>query len=481
MRPEPLLEGLGIAHIRLPFQKQSRHQPVQQILAQITGRADVFVQEGMSRQLLVDQFRLGVYRQILFQILQILGQGQAKQPRQAQLLLAGRRFRRLEDPHAHGVALVRHGRKAIDFLPVMLAVEHSRQLAEIPDLAAGMKIGLTGQLLKVLAGIGRVPALQFLQVARAVDHLIGLVDHGKIHAEMLRQHVLAERLRRHGNAPGFLQCRRELRVKRALTKIQHRQHPFGVIRHRHEMDAQGFRQRLDQRRDLLAQQTRHQPAERVRIQLIEEMQRNDGGDAILLVTRLEAVLQRNPQRPQLEMIGKIPGIQRGIFLGGDIADGQLEQIGIALFRALAPALEGHAVAHVRRNSLVEIAIEPGFVHQQIHAPAFLLQVIGLGQQLEVVQEERRLAVVVHLHQGMTDEQLARLDRVDALVGNLAAGLDGQAEQQRALMHGHPCRLALPVRIVMLLLDQMRADLLDPFRLDLGDRASVDLGRLHLLG
>ena len=49
------------------------------------------------------------------------------------------------------------------------------------------------------------------------------------------------------------------------------------------------------------------------------------------------------------------------------------------------------------------------------------------------------------------------------------------------MHRHPRRLAFPVWIVVLMLDQMRADLLDPFRLDPGHRAGVDLGRLHLLG
>jgi len=49
------------------------------------------------------------------------------------------------------------------------------------------------------------------------------------------------------------------------------------------------------------------------------------------------------------------------------------------------------------------------------------------------------------------------------------------------MDRHPRRLAFPVRVIMLLPDQMSADLLDPLGLDLRHGTGVHLGRLHLLG
>ena len=93
-----------------------------------------------------------------------------------------------------------------------------------------------------------------------------------------------------------------------------------------------------------------------------------------------------------------------------------------------------------------------FIDQQVNAPALLLQVFGVLQQLQVVQEEWRLAVVVHLHQRMADEHLARLAQRNALVRNLATGLHRQTKQRGALIHSHTRRAPLPVRFIVLLTD-----------------------------
>ena len=76
---------------------------------------------------------------------------------------------------------------------------------------------------------------------------------------------------------------------------------------------------------------------------------------------------------------------------------------------------------------------------------------------------------------------ARIARLDALVRNLATGLQREAKERGALVHRHARRAPLPVRLVMLVAHQVRAGLLDPGRFYTGHRAGIDLRRLDLLG
>ncbi len=67
---------------------------------------------------------------------------------------------------------------------------------------------------------------------------------------------------------------------------------------------------------------------------------------------------------------------------------------------------------------------------------------------------------------------ARLGRVHRAVMHALLRVDDQAIQRAAFPRRHLRRLFLPVRIVVVALDQMRADLLQPLRLDARDAARV---------
>ena len=103
------------------------------------------------------------------------------------------------------------------------------------------------------------------------------------------------------------------------------------------------------------------------------------------------------------------------------------------------------------------------------------------QQLEVVREERRAGVVLHVDQRVLDEQLARGLRVYLLVGHAAARRQQEPEQRHAFVDRGARGAAFPVRLVVLALHQVRAGLLDPRGLDARDIARVDLRGLDLLG
>ena len=66
-----------------------------------------------------------------------------------------------------------------------------------------------------------------------------------------------------GTPPVRNSASRELRMQRARAALEQRQHLRDALRHRHEMHAQVLRQRAHQRLDLLVEQPRHEPLERL--------------------------------------------------------------------------------------------------------------------------------------------------------------------------------------------------------------------------
>jgi hypothetical protein len=82
---------------------------------------------------------------------------------------------------------------------------------------------------------------------------------------------------------------------------------------------------------------------------------------------------------------------------------------------------------------------------------------------------------------VADEHLARGHRVDVFVRHAATGRQQQAEQGDSFVDRRARGAPLPVRLVVLLLHEVRTDLFHPARIDARDIARVHLRRLDLLG
>ena len=99
----------------------------------------------------------------------------------------------------------------------------------------------------------------------------------------------------------------------------------------------------------------------------------------------------------------------------------------------------------------------------------------------VARDELVLRVPVALDERAADEELARQHRVDRAVGDLAARDDRHPEQRRALGRDDRAALALPVRRLVGVLEQVPGERLDPRRLDLRGGAPPQPVGLHELG
>ncbi len=121
------------------------------------------------------------------------------------------------------------------------------------------------------------------------------------------------------------------------------------------------------------------------------------------------------------------------------------------------------------------------VHQQVAAPGPLLQRLDLGPQRLVGREEGVPGPPLSLDQRGAEEDLPRLGRVDPAVADPAPGHDRHAEQADRLVRQHRPAAGGPVRLGVLPLEQVLADLLHLLGGDPGDRTRPQPAGLDQLG
>ena len=102
------------------------------------------------------------------------------------------------------------------------------------------------------------------------------------------------------------------------------------------------------------------------------------------------------------------------------------------------------------------------------------------QQLLVGDVKRRITVIIMIDQSRTDKNLPGGFRLHMVVGNLAPGLQRQSVQQSALRDHTTRAFLFPMRVVIVVLDQMPGALLYPFRFYPCDRARIHLAGFNLL-
>ena len=303
--------------------------------------------------------------------------------------------------------------------------------------------------------------------------------------EVLGAEALQRQLQLHALLDEALQHLQQRLVGVELAGLEGRHEGRRALGHRLQAVAMLLRHGLHQRRDLLLQQSRHQPLAAVCRDLVEHGQRHGERHAIVGLAGLVQIgefelLPEHLQRGREAVGGDALGL-----VAHQLLARQVQQLWLGLLRRLAPGLQAGDVTHVRRQLAVVEGLDQGLVHQHVGAARLVFETLDLRHQALVVGEEGHRACRplgdLALHQALADEELAAQRGVDVAVGHAAAGVDHQTVERAAFPGAHRARGLRPVRLEHLALDQVAADLLHPLRLDARDAAPEQARGLDLLG
>ncbi len=153
---------------------------------------------------------------------------------------------------------------------------------------------------------------------------------------------------------GFSANRAPSHVRRASASSpcaeRHRLEKRGnSLRQWHEAAAPSLGQRLEKKRDLFANHSRHEPGKARRVDLVQERERHRQRQAVQRMPRREAILERQNGAGHRERFGKeLLGHVRRRVAHQHVA-GQEQDPRIPSFRAFPPAFEGDLRAHVLRG------------------------------------------------------------------------------------------------------------------------------------
>ena len=336
------------------------------------------------------------------------------------------------------------------------------------------------------AGLKRMGGAQLRQVAPHVELPAMFVNQLEVHHQMRRQGFELEGIQRHGDTDLVANRARQRQQQRALGSLvrgARLREIGGEFRQRHAATAQLLRQRLQQGQGFLLEHARYQPFAAVGVELIERCQRHGGGDAVARRSGFEVVTQGEFQRA-----GRQPGALReqvggdaGGFMPHQIVALEEQQLRLCALGARAPDLEAGAIDHLRRNQRIVEGEDQFLVDQHVRAARFVFQFLDLAHQPLVVCEKRRTGLEFAGHQALSNEQFARMARVDFRILDAALGIDRDAVQGAAFERDRPRRVLFPARVVRGALEQMRTGFLDPLRIDVGQGAGIQAGGFDQFG
>jgi len=286
---------------------------------------------------------------------------------------------------------------------------------------------------------------------------------------------------RHASAGHAQQFATQRLGQRAFTEADLGKRRADEIRHRHEVLAQCLGQVAHQRHRLRFQQPRYQPVEPLAAQLRQQRRRHPQGDTIARVVGLEMVFQRQLQLADTQVVRVLRGGDFAGLAGEHVFLAHDQQLRVLCTFALVPVLEAGGLVDVRRQPRI-VVVEQGFlVGEDVAPPRLGFQLVETLQQLAIGGERLRAAVHLATHQPFADKQLACSRRIDRPIVHRPAANDDHAVERYLLVSHHLATLLLPVRLEVVLLDQVVGQRLDPVRLDLGDHASEQLGGFHEFG
>jgi len=171
-------------------------------------------------------------------------------------------------------------------------------------------------------------------------------------------------------------------------------------------------QRPDECRQLLLQETWHQPVEARRVERGQQHQRHPRGHPVCLVAWLEPVGQGDDPAGCLEAIGEALRSHPLCPMTHQLRARQEQPLGVLPFGTPAPDLELPLAGHLGRDALVVEGEDDLVVDQDVPSPRPVLHASDLGDEPSIVGEEGRRWPVVPLHEGRAQEDLPRTLGVD---------------------------------------------------------------------
>ena len=118
------------------------------------------------------------------------------------------------------------------------------------------------------------------------------------------------------------------------------------------------------------------------------------------------------------------------------------------------------------------------IDQHVLLARFVFQLTNFFNQLFVVDKKVRFQVAFLRHQCAADKDFARFFGGDSAVGHGAARQDGQAVERYPFAGDDFAAFLFPVRLEIVVADEVRRFLLDPFGLDGGYVAGIKFCRFN---
>ncbi len=199
-------------------------------------------------------------------------------------------------------------------------------------------------VLELAGGCGRLSgelSAQSIQALVDSQSLSSFIHHPDLHDQMGWQAIQLEGV--HGNAftADFFQHAGERRQERTLSEGQLRDYLAGSVGSRDEPATNRFGERSDQSGDLLFQVSGHEPVNLRMRNLIDRGLRHRHRDAILIVARLESILQGKSRLVNGHRIGILNCGILGIAVAEQIFAAHVEHGGAAR-RLAEPCATGAA-------------------------------------------------------------------------------------------------------------------------------------------
>ena len=201
------------------------------------------------------------------------------------------------------------------------------------------------------------------------------------------------------------------------------------------------------------------------------------GDAVIVGARLEAVGQLEIQGALLPQVGESGGVDV-VGIGVDqCVRVEVEQARVRLRRLLPPPVEVRGGGRGVRDLGVVEGVQRVVVDDDAAAARLVLQLRGLLELRAVVGEELVVGGPLAVDERVADEHLAGGGRIDAVVRHRAVDDDGHTIERRLLVRHGRAALGGPMRLGVLVLEQVRGQLFHPRRLDARGVAGEGAGGL----
>ncbi|MNX91949.1 hypothetical protein D3C86_1240670 [compost metagenome] len=184
------------------------------------------------------------------------------------------------------------------------------------------------------------------------------------------------------------------------------------------------------------------------------------------------VVQRHRHALPFHLFGKDIGGDAGGFVPHQLVARQHQLGGRGLVQAGNPLFQRSGLRDIGRKLAVVEGEDQLVVHQDVGAARLVFQLFDAGNQLAVVRHERQARVDLARHQRLTDEEFARLRRVDATVMDAPARVDGQPIQRGALVGHDLPGLLFPARVRPVFANQVRAHFFQPHGVDARHAAGI---------